>query len=167
MNGIVATSDFTRKAGKFNPDLHSSGWAPRSSTRAIQNDDEAVKAMNLRYARTHDWALINEGQRVVDYQYIFPLFDKDASDPSNYYFDATDHLLGLARDAGLRIFYRLGTSIEHTDAVHFNALIPPDLNKTAEVFAGIVRHYNRGWANGKRWGVKYWEIWNEPDGGGM
>ena len=167
MNGIVATSDFTRKAGKLNPDLHSSGWAPRSSTRAIQNDDEAVKAMNLSYARTHDWALINEGQRVVDYQYIFPLFDKDASDPSNYYFDATDHLLGLARDAGLRIFYRLGTSIEHTDAVHFNALIPPDLNKTAEVFAGIVRHYNRGWANGKRWGVKYWEIWNEPDGGGM
>jgi hypothetical protein len=26
-----------------------------------------------------------------------------------------------------------------------------------------VLHYNRGWANGYHYGIRYWEIWNEPD----
>ena len=108
------TVDLAKETGAINPALHSSGLAPRSYPRAIQNDDEAVKSMNFTYARTHDWALVNSGQRVVDYQYVFPLFDLDAKDPKNYCFEPTDHLLGLARNVGLKIFYRLGTSIEHT-----------------------------------------------------
>ena len=48
--------------------------------------------------------------------------------------------------------------------MHFNARIPDDFDKVAEVFAATVRHYNRGWAGGKEWGIEYWEIWNEPDG---
>ena len=156
--------DFTQKAYPIRPALHSAGWGPRSSSRYIDNDDAKVKAMNLLYARTHDWALVNPGQRVVDYQYIFPLFDKDPSDPSNYYFGPTDHLLELSRNLGLKIFYRLGTSIEHTDGAHFNAAMPKDFDKTAEIFAGIIRHYNKGWANGKHWDINYWEIWNEPEG---
>ena len=163
--GAVETSvDFTKETGALRPALHSSGWTPRSSPRAIQNDDAAVKSMNFTYARTHDWALVNSGQRVVDYQNIFPLFDKDAKDPSNYYFEPTDHLLGLSRDLGLKLFYRLGTSIEHTGAKHFNAAVPKDFDKAAEIFAGIIRHYNKGWANGKQWNIEYWELWNEPDG---
>ena len=159
------TVDFNGDAGAVRPALHSSGWAPRSYPRSIQNDDAAIRSMNLTYARTHDWALVNSGQRVVDYQYVFPLFDKDAKDPSNYYFGPTDHLLSLSRDLGLKLFYRLGTSIEHTgNDVHFNARVPGDFEKTAEIFAGIVRHYNKGWANGKDWNIEYWEIWNEPDG---
>ena len=27
-----------------------------------------------------------------------------------------------------------------------------------------MRHYNEGWANGFKWNITYWEIWNEPDG---
>ncbi len=26
-----------------------------------------------------------------------------------------------------------------------------------------MRHYNEGWANGFKWGIRYWEIWNEPE----
>ncbi|MCQ2389659.1 MAG: hypothetical protein MJ138_08095, partial [Kiritimatiellae bacterium] len=163
-SAATATVDFTRETGALRPALHSSGIAPRSYPRAIQDDDAAVKSMGFAYARTHDWALVNSGQRVVDYQYLFPLFDKDPKDPSNYYFAATDHLLGLARNVGLKLFYRLGTSIEHTGNVHFNAAVPKDFDKVAEIFAATVRHYNKGWANGKNWNVEYWEIWNEPDG---
>ena len=163
-SAATATADFTQEIGCLRKALHSSGWAPRSYPRSIQNDDANVAAMNLTYARTHDWALVNDGQRVVDYQYIFPLFHLDAKDPTNYLFEPTDHLLGLARNIGLDIFYRLGTSIEHTGNIHFNARVPKDFDKTAEIFAGIIRHYNKGWANGHQWNIKYWELWNEPDG---
>ena len=90
----------------------------------------------------------------------------DAKDPKNYVFGPTDYLLKRTReDAGLDIFYRLGTSIEHSgNKVHFNALIPEDFDKVAEIFAGTVRHYNCSWAKGFKWGIKYWEIWNEPEG---
>ena len=163
-NAATATADFTQEIGHLRKALHSSGWAPRSYPRSIQNDDANVSAMNMAYARTHDWALVNDGQRVVDYQYIFPLFHLDAKEPTNYVFEPTDHLLGLARNIGLDIFYRLGTSIEHTGNIHFNARVPKDFDKTAEIFAGIIRHYNKGWANGHQWNIKYWELWNEPDG---
>ena len=160
----TAQIDFAKAAGTIRPALHSSGWTPRSSSRAIQNDDAAIKSFNMAYARTHDWALANPGQRVIDYQYIFPLIGQDPADPSNYVFAPTDHILQLSRNVGLKTFYRLGTSIEHTGSAHFNAEMPKDFDKVAEIFAGIVRHYNRGWANGKTWDIAYWELWNEPDG---
>ena len=159
--------DYSKTAGKLRPELHSSGWTPRSTNHSQkQNPDvEIVKSMGFKAARTHDWALVNAGQRVVDLHFIFPLMHLDATDPKNYVFGPTDHLLAMTRDCGLDIFYRLGTSIEHTGPkAHFNALIPADFSKVAEIFAATVRHYNRGWANGRKWGIRYWEIWNEPDG---
>lgn len=160
----TAQVDFSKETGALRPALHSSGWAPRLYPRAIQNDNEAVKAMNLTYARTHDWALVNSGQRIIDTHFIFPLMRLDPKDPANYYFAPTDETLRLAQNVGLKILYRLGTSIEHTEGIHFNALVPADFDKFAEVFAGIIRHYNKGWANGYKWDIGYWEIWNEPDG---
>ena len=155
--------DFSKETGKVRRELHSSGYAPKSVSGGNLTDE--IKMLNFAYTRTHDLALINSGQRVVDTHFIFPLMHLDATKPENYYFKATDHLLKLSQDAGLKIFYRLGTSIEHSGPdVHFNSLIPEDFDKQAEVFAGTVRHYTRGWADGFNWDIKYWEIWNEPDG---
>ena len=161
----IATADFTKDVGKIRPELHSSGFGPTICSQTAQ-DLEDVKAMGFAYARTHDWALVNANQRVCDYFHIFPLMDLDAKDPKNYVFGPTDYLLKRTREeAGLDIFYRLGTSIEHSGKkIHFNTAIPEDFDKLAEIFAGTVRHYNRGWANGYKWNIKYWEIWNEPDG---
>ena len=157
------SADFTSETGPVRRALHSSGFAPKSTSGG--NLAEQVKELNFEYTRTHDHALINSGQRIIDTHFIFPMMHLDAKDPRNYYFKATDHFLKLSRDAGLKIFYRLGTSIEHTGPkTHFNSLIPEDFDKTAEVFAGTVRHYTRGWADGFNWDIKYWEIWNEPDG---
>ena len=159
------TADFTAETGKIRPELHSSGFGPTICSQTAQ-DLADVKAMGYAFARTHDWALINPNERVCDYFHIFPLMHLDATDPKNYVFGPTDYLLKRTREeAGLDVFFRLGTSIEHSGhKVHFNALIPEDFDKVAEIFAGIVRHYNRGWANGHKWNVKYWEIWNEPEG---
>ena len=159
------SADFSTEVGPVRPELHSASYAPTICSQTAQ-DMKDLKAMGLTYARVHDWALTNPNQPVCDYQNIFPLMKLDPKDPSNYVFAQTDYLLSRARDeVGLKLFYRLGPSIEHSgDKVHFNSLIPRDFDKVAEIFAGIVRHYNRGWANGHKWGIKYWEIWNEPEG---
>ena len=160
------TVDFSKPTGRINPQLHSSGCAPRLYPRAIRNDDADIKAMGCYATRTHDWALWNQGQRIVDTHFIFPLMHLDPTDPKNYFFKATDEALRISKDLGLKILYRLGSSIEHTDGVHFNVLDPEDHEKYAEVLAGIMRHYLKGWADGFEWADAFqgWEIWNEPDG---
>lgn len=156
------TADFTVEKSDFRRALHSSGFAPRITSFGETFND--VKSLNFEYSRTHDHALVNDGQRIFDVHFIFPLMHLDAKDPNNYFFKATDHAMKRMRDAGLKVFYRLGTSIEHSGpTVHFNSLIPEDFDKMAEVFAATVRHYNKGWANGFYWDIKYWEIWNEPN----
>ena len=162
---VALTADFSNETGKIRPELHSSGFGPTICSQTEQ-DLADVKAMGFKAARTHDWALVNPNQRVCDYFHVFPLMHLDATDPKNYVFGPTDYLLKRTReDLGLDVFYRLGTSIEHSGReIHFNSLIPDDFDKVAEIFAGTVRHYNRGWANGHEWNIRYWEIWNEPDG---
>jgi len=162
---VTLCADFGSETGQIRPELHSSGFGPTICSQTAQ-DLEDVRAMGFKAARTHDWALINPNQRVCDYFHLFPLMHLDPRDPKNYVFGPTDYLLKRTREeAGLDIFYRLGTSIEHSGhKIHFNALIPDDFDRVAEIFAATVRHYNRGWANGHRWGIKYWEIWNEPEG---
>ena len=163
--GEVARVDFGVDTGRLRPELHASSYGP---TIFGQSEEELadMKSMGFSWARTHDWARLNVNERVCDYFYIFPLMHLDAKDPSNYVFGPTDHLLGLAREKmGSQIFFRLGACGEGgAKSVHFNVLVPKDFAKVAETFAGTVRHYNRGWANGFRWNIRYWEIWNEPDG---
>ena len=166
-NGAATVSvDFFEKTCRIRPALHSSGFGPLLCDHLSPKDTtESLLAMNMAYARTHDWSHVNTNERVCDTHFIFPLEHLDPSDPKNYYFAATDELLRRTREElGMRIFFRLGTSIEHSGLVHFNTEIPEDFDKTAEIYAGIVRHYNCGWANGFRWGIRYWEVWNEPDG---
>lgn len=167
INQYCAEADFNRITGIFNKAQHSSNVSPNLSNRGISDFTLDFQRMNFTYARTHDWALWNTGQRIIDTHFIFPLMHLDPADPQNYYFDATDEILKITQDAGSRIFYRLGTSIEHSglrpDQKHFNSLPPEDYEKYAEVLAGIIRHYTQGWANGFHYDIKYWEIWNEAE----
>ena len=159
-----AAVDFGKTIGKVNPLLHNSNSAPDIHIRSIRKNDKELRAMNFQMSRTHDWALWTGGQRIIDTHFIFPLMKLDPKDPTNYYFDATDEALRVCQEeAGIKIFYRLGTSIEHTEGRHFNTIIPDDFEKYAEVLAGIVRHYTKGWANGFHYDIQYWEIWNEAN----
>lgn len=159
------SADFGTSIAPLRRELHSSGFGPTICSQTAR-DLADLKSMGLKRSRTHDWALVNANQRVCDYFHVFPLMHLDATDPRNYHFGPTDYLLKRTREEmGTEIFFRLGTSIEHSGMkVHFNSTIPDDFEKVAEVFAGTVRHYNRGWADGHQWNIRYWEIWNEPDG---
>ena len=126
--------DFTADGGRLERALHSSGFAPALSPRPRPGTDEAeLKPFGFFAARTHDWALVNAGQRVVDTHFIFPLMHLDARDPKNYVFGPTDEALRLARDMGLKIFYRLGSSIEHTeDGHHWNIVVSDGKGRPAD-----------------------------------
>lgn len=163
MNEKATTVDFGTPKGTLRHRLHSSGFMPNISRQNISDFTDAFAKLHFLEARTHDQALVNPGQRVVDTHFVFPNMNGDPTDPDNYFFAATDHLLETCMAGGTGIMYRLGTSIEHTRGRHFNAIMPRDFEKYAEVLAGIVRHYNRGWANGFHWAIEYWEIWNEAD----
>ena len=165
----AAKVDFTRITGKLNHAQHGCNAFPPLYGRGFAaNDtvDEQFKKMNFHSSRTHDWALWNSGQRMVDTHFIFPLMHLDPKDEKNYIFGPTDAAIKLCREkGGMNVFYRMGPSIEHNpDDMHFNTLVPEDFEKYAEVLAGIIRHYTRGWANGFEYkDMIYWEIWNEPD----
>ncbi len=157
--------DFGKITGRVRRELHSSGFGPQICSCPREYIDD-IKSMGFLNSRTHDWALLNSNERVCDNHHIFPLTHLDPKQESSYHFAPTDYLFKRTREeTGHGIFFRLGTSIEHSgDKVHFNSLIPDDFDRVAENFAATVRHYNRGWANGHEWNIKYWEIWNEPDG---
>jgi len=107
---------------------------------------------------------------VVDVPCIFPIFDADADDPKYYCFTKTDAYLAPIVKHGSRITYRLGTSIENrlrnVIKPGVNNHPPKDYAKWAKICINIIRHYNEGWANGYHYNIKYFEIWNEPDGVG-
>ncbi len=164
--GVAGVADFTTSPGKVKPFLHCASWVTRSYPRGIINDDDKIRPLHLTAFRTHDAPLVNNGQRIVDTHLMFPLMHLDAKDPKNYVFEPTDHFLKLNFDVGMKCFYRLGTSIEHTGPKWgYNTLNPKDHKQYAEAVAGIVRHYVKGWGDGYRWSdrIPYWEIYNEPD----
>ena len=125
---------------------------------------EDYKALRIPYNRTHDANHhgIYGGPYAYDISVVFPNFDADPYDPASYDFACTDEAVKVSMEAGTKVFYRLGESIEHTIVKHV-AHPPMDFKKWAVICEHIIRHYTEGWANGFEYDMKYWEIWNEPD----
>ncbi len=122
------------------------------------------RALRIPYARNHD-ANFNSGYGgpyTVDISAVFPNFDADENDPKSYDFACTDEYIAITALAGTETFYRLGQSIEHR-IKKYHIFPPKDTAKWARICEHIIMHYNYGWANGYEYGLKYWEIWNEPD----
>lgn len=99
---------------------------------------------------------------VVDVHAVFPDLRADPEDPASYRFALTDAYIDAIIGAGAGIVYRLGESIEHRRRKSFVAP-PADFDRWSAACIGIIRHYNEGWAGGERRGIRYWEIWNEPE----
>jgi len=88
---------------------------------------------------------------------IFPGATADPNDPHSYNFAPTDLLVGSIVGIGAQTLFRIGRS-ETSDVTP-----PGDFDRYAAVAEHIVLHYNRGWAHGFEHGLRYFEIWNEPD----
>lgn len=118
-------------------------------------------ALGVRNVRLHDVAWTYDN--VLDINYVFPHWDADPNDTRNYDFTQTDFYLKSISALDINIIYRLGYSAEYKTSVRHSEP-PASYDKWSEIATHIVRHYNDAWANGQRLGIKYWEIWNEPDG---
>ena len=157
--------DFESERGAIKP-LHGVNNAPvRVNGREGQDE---FKAAGIPFVRTHDTAYSFGGTHYVDIPNVFPNFDADETDPANYDFAYTDAYLKPIIEAGCRLFYRLGVTIENNWRVKaYNIYPPKDYAKWARICEHVVRHYNEGWADGFRWNIEYWEIWNEPENPAM
>ncbi len=139
-------------------------WHKRHEGDQKRSNLDAYCAARFSYSRNHDSAAhsIYGGPYSYDISCIFPDFDADPDDPASYDFACTDESILICLEAGTQTFFRLGQTIEHQIRKH--ATLPPrDVHKWALICEHIIRHYNEGWADGFNLGIRYWEIWNEPD----
>ena len=163
MSDIIV--DFSKKLGPIKP-MHCVNNGPSISKKEqIRSNFSNYKELGIPYVRNHDASLCSNygGEHIVDVHAIFPDFDKDVNDPESYDFFLTDRYIKSIMDAGSEVFYRLGTKIEHAPK-KYGTVVPKDFEKWAQICEHIIMHYNEGWANGYKWNITYWEIWNEPDG---
>lgn len=155
---IELTADFSQVSGLIRP-LHGVNKGPLGPGGLIDLT-APFQELRLPGVRLHDCHWPNPD--VVDIHVVFPRFEADPEDPGSYDFAATDAYLEAIRKTGASIVYRLGESIEHTP-IRRHVHPPKDPAKWAAICLGIIRHYNEGWAQGHRWDIRYWEIWNEPE----
>lgn len=163
--GILSVN-FADISGKVKP-MHAVNNGP---TKGVgfggQNSGgyDAWRAAGIPYARTHDssFCAAYGGEHTVDIHAVFPNFDADADDPASYDFAVTDAYMQSIQSCGTKVFYRLGSKIEH-EVKKYNIHPPKDFHKWARICEHVIRHYTEGWAEGFRYDMTYWEIWNEPD----
>ena len=158
---IAITADPDKVTGRIKP-MNAVNNGPIDGAR--RGNMDLWRQAAFPYVRNHDASFCASygGDHAVDVHLIFPDFTKDPNDPASYDFTLTDWYLKRIQDAGSQIFYRLGSKIEHQPK-KYGTRVPPDFRKWAVICEHIIRHYNEGWADGFRWNIRYWEIWNEPD----
>ena len=149
----VIRIDFNSVVDEIRP-VHNVGRMPEYEPGSEMN--RVFTEANMTSCRTHDI-------HATDIHNIFPDFSRDADDESAYCFAECDRVIASIVDTGMEPFFRLG--ISWSDPVRDREfLLPPeDYVKWAEVCEHIILHYNEGWANGFRYHIEYWEIWNEPE----
>jgi len=116
------------------------------------------------YSRLHDVGGWHGQNMFVDIPNVFRDFEADETKPENYDFSFTDVLIKGLVDSGVEPYYRLGVTIENFYQIKRLRTFPPkDYAKWARICEHVIRHYTEGWADGYRYKMTYWEIWNEPD----
>ena len=154
----VLNADFSVHTGSIRA-LHGVNKGPLAPGGVLDVIKEQ-KELGIPFTRLHDCGWPNP--YVVDHHAVFPNPNADPALPESYDFRLTDEYLEAVRKTGAEPIYRLGESIEHTSVKRF-VHPPADPEKWAAICLGIIRHYNEGWAAGFHHGIRYWEIWNEPE----
>ncbi len=144
----------------------------------FEHTEKLLHKEGINMIRTHDM------HHLLDYQDYSSFWnyegngkytinpDFDPLSPSGYDWHKADSVLDFIVNRQFKLFYRIGVSYPNPRIPPLSPYDPP-VNDTAEPlnfsrFASltkhIVMHFNQGWDNGKYYGIRYWELWNEPGG---
>ncbi len=157
-------ADFNKVTGKVRP-MHGVGQPPVGWKPSVSAAMHYLKEAGIPFSRLHDVGGAYGKNVFVDIPNIFRNFDADETLPESYNFAFTDDLIATLYKYDVKPFFRLGVTIENYYQTKAYRIHPPkDYDKWARICEHIIRHYNEGWADGFRYGIEYWEIWNEPEG---
>ncbi len=155
------TVHFHEITGRIKP-MHAVGQPPFIGTD--YSLISYLKEANIPFSRLHDVGGPYGGFRYVDIPNIFRDFDADETAEESYDFVFTDLLIAALVKNSCEPIFRLGVTIENACEIKAYRIDPPkDFAKWARICEHIIHHYNKSWANGFRYNITYWEIWNEPD----
>ena len=156
--------DFGTATGPVKP-VHAAGQGP-----LLFGPDFSMfrylKEAGVPYVRLHDVGGMFGQNLWVDIPNIFRDFDADENDPKSYDFTYTDLYLKALVDNDVEPYFRLGVTIENyarSIGKAYRIFPPKDFAKWARICEHVIRHYTEGWADGYKWKITYWEIWNEAD----
>ncbi len=151
--------DFAKPAGVIRP-LNGVNGGPIVTRGAFDLSPQFAE-LGIQHIRLHDIPWTYED--AVDIDCVFPRFDADPDDPKSYNFATTDYYVKTILPLGAEMTFRLGYSAEWPFHPPIHKAPPKDFKKWAAVCTRIVRHYTQGWADGYKYKIREWEIWNEPD----
>ncbi len=158
----VVTVDFSKKCGKIKPICAINGGPLVGGAELAYDFSEEYKEMGIPLVRVSGRRGEYGFNQLIDVHCIFPDPEADESLEESYNFAPTDRYLLAIKATGASVIYRLGESPEPYSKKLY-ATPPADKQKWARICEHIVMHYNEGWANGFKLGIKHWEIWSSPD----
>ena len=145
--------DFSKKIGKIKP-VNGLNNGPAFGMELDKDFTEQYKEMACPIVRVSDVEYPYASSRYLDLHCIFPDINLDERFEASYNFAPTDGYLAKIKDAGAQIFLRLGESKEPFEVKKYTRP-PRDYAKIARICERIIAHYNKGWANGFKYNIKY------------
>ncbi len=141
--------------------LQGAHWDPGPAKQALSLN---YVAMGVDMIRTHDGGGINgSGAGDIDgvgRSRIYANLNADPTVAASYNFGPSDTMINDMIATGAEVYFRVGRS--NLSGTGQNTP-PPDFAKYAQIVQHVIMHYNQGWDNGFSLGIRYFEIWNEPD----
>lgn len=153
--------DFSKKVGKLKP-VNCLNNGPLFGIDLDSDFTEQYKEMRPQYVRLSGIESPYQSSRFLDIHCIFPDMDLDERFEASYNFAPTDKYIASVKECGADLFLRLGESSEPYEVKKYTRP-PRDYGKISRICEKIIAHYNKGWANGYKYNIKYVEIMCEAD----
>ena len=153
--------DFSKKIGKIKP-VNCLNNGPLFGIDLDVDFREQYAEIKPPFIRVSNVEAPYSSARFLDIHCIFPDMELDERFEASYNFAPTDKYLAAVKESGAEIFLRLGESPEPYEVKRYTRP-PRDKEKLARICERIIAHYNKGWANGFKYNIKYVEIMSDVD----
>ena len=153
--------DFAKKVDKIKP-VNGLNNGPAFGLDLDIDFTEQYKEMSCPIVRVSGIEEPYASSRYLDIHCIFPDMNLDERFEASYNFAPTDAYFAKIKEAGADIFLRLGESSEKYEVKKYTRP-PRDYAKIARICEKILAHYNKGWARGFKYNIKYVELFSDAD----